>query len=149
MASKVKPIPDGYHSVTPILMVDRAAQLIDFLKQALGAKEKERFTNPTGKIAHAEVTIGDSVVQLSDATGEWKPIQVPLLVYVPDADAAYERALKAGATSVREPMDAFYGDRTAGVKDAFGNTWWIATHTEDVSREEIERRAEAERKKKR
>jgi len=149
MASKVKPIPDGYHSVTPILMVDRAAQLIDFLKQALGAKEKERFTNPTGKIAHAEVTIGDSVVQLSDAMGEWEPIQVPLLVYVPDADAAYERALKAGATSVREPMDAFYGDRTAGVKDAFGNTWWIATHTEDVSREEIERRAEAERKKKR
>jgi len=149
MASKVKPIPDGYHSVTPILMVDRAAQLIDFLKQALGAKEKERFTNPTGKIAHAEVTIGDSVVQLSDAMGEWEPIQVPLLVYVPDADAAYERALKEGATSVREPMDAFYGDRTAGVKDAFGNTWWIATHTEDVSREEIERRAEAERKKKR
>jgi len=149
MASKVKPIPDGYHSVTPILMVDRAAQLIDLLKQALGAKEKERFTNPTGKIAHAEVTIGDSVVQLSDAMGEWEPIQVPLLVYVPDADAAYERALKAGATSVREPMDAFYGDRTAGVKDAFGNTWWIATHTEDVSREEIERRAEAERKKKR
>ena len=149
MASKVKPIPDGYHSVTPILMVDRAAQLIDLLKQALGAKEKERFTNPTGKIAHAEVTIGDSVVQLSDAMGEWEPIQVPLLVYVPDADAAYERALKAGATSVREPMDAFYGDRTAGVKDSFGNTWWIATHTEDVSREEIERRAEAERKKQR
>ena len=149
MASKVKPIPDGYHSVTPILMVDRAAQLIDFLKQAFGAKEKERFANPTGKIAHAEVTIGDSVVQVSDAMGEWEPIQVPLLVYVPDADAAYERALKAGATSVREPMDAFYGDRTAGVKDAFGNTWWIATHTEDVSREEIERRAEAERKKKR
>ena len=143
MASKVKPIPDGYHSVTPILMVDRAAQLIDFLKQALGAKEKERFTNPTGKIAHAEVTIGDSVVQLSDAMGEWEPIQVPLLVYVPDADAAYERALKEGATSVREPMDAFYGDRTAGVKDAFGNTWWIATHVEDVPPEELAKRQEA------
>jgi uncharacterized glyoxalase superfamily protein PhnB len=149
MASKVKPIPDGYHSVTPILMVDGAAQLIDFLKQAFGAKEKERFATPAGKIAHAEVTIGDSVVQLSDATREWEPIQVPLLVYVTDTDATYKRALKAGATSVREPMDAFYGDRTAGVKDSFGNTWWIATHTEDVSREEIERRAGVERNNKR
>jgi len=147
VTSHVKPIPDGYHSITPILMVDDAGKLIEFLKQAFGAREKERFTDPTGKIAHAEVTIGDSIVQLSDAMGEWKPIQVPLLLYVTDTDATYRRALKAGATSVREPMDAFYGDRTAGVKDFFGNSWWIATHTEDVSREELERRAETERKK--
>jgi PhnB protein len=147
LKSKVKPIPDGYHSVTPVLMVNDAAKLIDFLQEAFGAREKERFTDPSGKIVHAEVTLGDSIVQLSDAIGEWKPVQVPLLLYVTDTDAACRRALKAGATSLREPRDAFYGDRTAGVKDAFGNSWWIATHQEDVSREELERRAEAERKK--
>ena len=107
MTSHVRPIPDGYHAVTPVLMVDGAAKLIDFLKQAFGAREKERFTDPTGKIVHAEVTLGDSVVQLSDAIGEWKPVQVPLLLYVTDTDATYRRALKAGATSLREPMDAF------------------------------------------
>src|SRR5688572_4900228 len=149
MRDRVRPIPDGYHTVTSILMVDGAAKLIDFLKGAFGAQEKERFTDPSGKIAHAEVTIGDSIVQLNDAGGEWKPIQVPLLLYVTDTDAAYQGALKAGATSVREPANQFYGDRTGGVKDAFGNTWWIATHTEDVSREELQRRVEAERKKER
>jgi len=147
MTSHVKPIPDGYHTITPVLMVNDAAKLIGFLKEAFGAREKERFTDPTGKIVHAEVTLGDSIVQLSDAMGEWKPTQVPLLLYVTDTDAAYRRALRAGATSLREPMDAFYGDRSAGVKDSFGNSWWIATHQEDVSREELERRAEAEREK--
>src|SRR2546427_7713299 len=127
MKSQVKPIPDGYHTVTPVLMVNNAAKLIDFLTQAFGARERERYADPDGKILHAEVTLGDSIVQLSDATGEWKPVQVPLLLYVTDTDATYRRALKAGATSLREPMDAFYGDRTAGVKDAFGNSWWIAT----------------------
>ena len=146
MKSQVKPIPDGYHTVTPVLMVNDAAKLIDFLKQAFGARERERYADPDGKILHAEVTLGDSIVQLSDATGEWKPVQVPLLLYVTDTDATYRRALKAGATSLREPMDAFYGDRTAGVKDSFGNSWWIATHQEDVSREDLERRAEAQRK---
>lgn len=149
MTNHVKPIPEGYHSVTPILMVDDAAKLIDFLKRAFGGREKERFTDPNGKIAHAEVTIGDSIVQLSDAGGEWKPIRVPLLLYVTDTDATYKQALKAGATSLREPMDAFYGDRSAGVKDAFGNSWWIATHTEDVPPEDFQKRAEAERKKER
>ena len=147
MKSQVKPIPDGYHTVTPVLMVNDAAKLIDFLKQAFGARERERYADPDGKILHAEVTLGDSIVQLSDATGEWKPVQVPLLLYVTDTDATYRRALKAGATSLREPMDAFYGDRTAGVKDSFGNSWWIATHQEDVSREDLEKRAEAQRKR--
>src|SRR5881296_224493 len=147
MKSQVKPIPDGYHTVTPVLMVNNAAKLINFLKQAFGARERERFANPDGKILHAEVTLGDSIVQLSDATGEWKPVQVPLLLYVTDTDATYRRALRAGATSLREPMDAFYGDRSAGVKDSFGNSWWIATHQEYVPRQEMERRSEAERKK--
>src|SRR5439155_13610570 len=84
-------------------MVDDAAKLIDFLKEAFGAREKERFTDPTGKIVHAEVTLGDSIVQLSDAIGEWKPVQVPLLLYVTDTDSKYRRALEAGATSLREP----------------------------------------------
>jgi len=147
MTTHVKPIPEGYHTITSVLMVNDAAKLIDFLKRAFGAREKERFTDPNGKILHAEVTLGDSIVQLSDATGEWKPVQVPLLLYVTDTDATYRRALQAGATSLREPTDAFYGDRSAGVKDPFGNSWWIATHQEDVSRDELEKRAEAQRKK--
>ena len=147
MTSHAKPIPDGYHTITPVLMVNDAAKLIDYLKRAFGAQKKERFTDPTGKIVHAEVTLGDSIVQLSDAIGDWKPVQVPLLLYVTDTDSTYRRALEAGATSLREPMDAFYGDRSAGVKDSFGNSWWIATHQEDVSREELDRRAEAEMKK--
>src|SRR2546422_7850395 len=121
MTSHVKPMPDGYHTVTPVLMVHDAAKLIDFLKEAFGAREKERFTDPTGKIVHAEVTLGDSIIQLSDAMGEWKPIQVPLLLYVTDTDSTYRRALEAGATSLPEPMGAFYGDRTAGGKGSFGN----------------------------
>ena len=147
MTSHVKPIPDGYHTITPVLMVNDAAKLIDFLKEAFGAREKERSTDPTGRIVHAEVTLGDSIVQLSDAIGDWKSVQVPLLLYVTDTDSTYRRALEAGATSLREPMDAFYGNRTAGVKDSLGNSWWIATHQEDVSREELDRRAEAEMKK--
>src|SRR3989442_11459414 len=142
-----RPMPGGWHRGTGVLVGDDAAKLIGFLRDAFGARAKERFTDPTGKILHAEVTLGDSIVQLSDAIGEWKPVQVPLLLYVTDTDSTYRRALKAGATSLREPMDAFYGDRSAGVKDPFSNSWWIATHQEDVSREELERRAEAERKK--
>src|SRR2546428_11322713 len=108
MTSDVKPIPDGYHTITPVLMVNDAAKLIDFLKDAFGAREKERFTDPTGRIVREEVTLGDSIVQLSDAIGEQKPVQVPLLLYVTDTDSTYRRALKAGATSLREPMDAVY-----------------------------------------
>ena len=147
MTSHVKPIPEGYHTITPVLMVNDAAKLIDFLKEAFGAREKEPFTDPTGRIVHAEVTLGDSIVQLSDAIGDWKSVQVPLLLYVTDTDSTYRRGLEAGATSLREPMDAFYGNRTAGVKDSLGNSWWIATHQEDVSREELDRRAKAEMKK--
>src|SRR2546427_5769740 len=145
--SHVKPIPEGYHTIRLVLVVDDSAKLIDYLKEAFGDREKERFTDPSGKIVRAEVTLGDSIVQLSDAIGEWKPVQVPLLLYVTDTDSTYRQALKAGATSLREPMDAFYGDRTAGVKDSFGNSWWIATYQEDVSHEELNRRGEAQMKK--
>ncbi len=102
---------------------------------------------PDGKVSHAEVTIGDSVVMIAEAGGEWKPFSSWIHLYVPDTDTLYKRALRAGGTSVREPADQIYGDRSAGVKDPVGNTWWISTHIEDVSPEEMRRRQEAQRKK--
>jgi PhnB protein len=138
----VKPWPDGYHSITPYLVVDGAARVIDFLKQVFNAQEMMRFAAPGGRIGHAELRIGDSVVMLGDAHGEHQPMQAMLHVYVDDADATYRRALAAGATSVQEPVDQFYGDRSGGVKDPCGNLWWIATHIEDVPPDELKRRAE-------
>lgn len=141
----VKPIPEGYHSVTPYLLVQGAPKLLDFLKQAFDAKETERFTQPDGTIMHAEARIGDSVVMMGEPGGEFKAMPSSIHLYVNDTDATYERAMEAGATSLREPRNEFYGDRSAGVKDPFGNHWWIATHIEDVSREEMLRRASAQR----
>ncbi|SRR5712691_9964760 len=142
----VKPIPEGYHTVTPYLTVQGATTLIDFLTQAFDAKELERMTRPDGAIGHAQVRIGDSVVMISESRGEWKPMPGAIYLYVNDTDAAYTRALRAGATSLMEPADQFYGDRNAGVKDPVGNLWWIATHKEDVSQDEMARRAAAQMK---
>src|SRR3990170_756028 len=140
----VKPIPEGYHSVTPYLVVKNAAGLIDFMKEALVAEETFRMPGPGGVIMHAEMRIGDSMVMLADAAGaENPPMPAMIHLYVQDADGVYKRALQLGATSLREPADQFYGDRSAGVKDAFGNQWWIATHVEDVPPEEMERRQQA------
>ncbi len=149
MTSKAKPIPEGHHTVTPYLMVKGVPKLIDFLKQAFDAKEIERMTGPDGTVGHAEVRIGDSMVMMGEATGEAKPLPSWFYLYLPDADAAYRWALKAGATSVQEPKDQIYGDRNAAVKDPVGNTWWVATRKEDVSPEEIGRRAEAQRRQQR
>jgi PhnB protein len=147
MVMAVKPIPDGYHSVTPYLIVQGAPALIDFLKQVFDAVEKERFLRPDGAIQHAEVRIGDSHIMLAEASAVFPAMPCTLYVYVPDTDASYKRALEAGATSVMAPMDQFYGDRSGGVKDASGNYWWIATHKEDVPKEEMMRRAAAQGKK--
>jgi uncharacterized glyoxalase superfamily protein PhnB len=136
----VKPIPDGYHTVTPYLIVDRAAELIDFTKRAFGAEEMFRMPGPSGAIMHAEIRIGDSVVMLSDASTENPSTSTMIHLYVEDVDAVYQRAVEAGASSLREPENQFYGDRSGGVKDAFGNQWWLATHVEDVSPEELQRR---------
>jgi len=138
----VKPIPDGYHSVTPYLVVAGAAKLIDFMKDVLRAEEMFRMDSPTG-VGHAELRVGDSVVMLADAEGSatGKVAPAMLHIYVNDVDATYRRALAAGATSLREPADQFYGDRSGGVEDGFGNQWWFATHIEDVPPEEMERRA--------
>jgi PhnB protein len=140
-----KPKPDGYHSVTPYLAVEGAAKLLDFLKQAFNATDAHLcMKRPDGSIHHAEVTIGDSIVMVGDAQGQWKPMPSTLYLYVDDTDATYHRALAAGATSLMEPATQFYGDRNAGVQDPSGNYWWIATHVEDVSPEEVKRRAETQ-----
>jgi uncharacterized glyoxalase superfamily protein PhnB len=139
----VKPIPEGYHTVTPYLIVKGVPTLIDFLKQAFDAKEIERHSQPDGSVMHAEVKIGDSILMMGEAAGKWNPMPAGFYLYVTDTDAVYKRALQSGATSVMEPADQFYGDRNAGVKDPSGNQWWIATHKEDVSREELAKRAEA------
>ena len=139
----VKSIPDGYHTVTPYLTVQGAAKLIEFLKQAFAAQETERITQPDGTIGHAEVRIGDSVVMMTDSAGERKPMPSGIYLYVNDTDAVYKRALQSGATSIMEPADQFYGDRSAGVQDPCGNQWWIATHKEDVPPAELKKRAEA------
>jgi uncharacterized glyoxalase superfamily protein PhnB len=143
----VKPIPEGYHTVTPYLIVPGVPKLIDFLKAAFGAEETHRMAGPDGTVMHAQVRIGDSVVMMAEAAGPWKPMPAGIYLYVEDTDATYRRALEAGATSLMEPADQFYGDRSAGVKDPSGNSWWIATHKEDVPPEELRRRHEAFAKK--
>jgi len=143
VASKPKPIPQGYHSVTPYLAVQGVPKLITFLKQAFNAEEKERLTTPDGRVSHAEVKIGDSIIMMGEPMGESKSMPGMIYLYLEDTDSAYKRALEAGATSLRAPSDMFYGDRNAAVTDPVGNQWWIATHKEDVPPEEIVRRAEA------
>lgn len=142
----VKPIPENYPRVTPYLVVDGAAAVIDFAKDVLGATERGgRYTTPDGKIGHAEFTIGESVIMCADvsASQEGRAFPAILNVYVEDVDAVYAKAIKRGATPLREPADQFFGDRSAGVQDAAGNQWWIATHVEDVPPDEMARRAQA------
>lgn len=138
-----KPIPNGLHTVTPYVIVENAAALLDFVTKVFDAKQRELIRGPDGKIGHAEVVIGDSVIMLADKPSHREAMPASLYVYVEDTDARYKRALEAGATSVMEPADQFYGDRNAGVKDSTGNIWWIGTHIEDVSPDELARRAKA------
>ena len=145
----VKPIPDGYHSVTPYLILDDAARAIEFYKKAFGAVELMRMPAPGGKIGHAEIKIGDSPVMLADESPEMghrsartlggSPIS--LMVYVKDVDAVVAQAVAAGGKLVRPVANQFYGDRTGGVDDPFGYHWYIATHVEDVPMDELEKRA--------
>src|SRR5215467_3074579 len=145
--TKVKHIPQGYHTVSPYLVIDGASKLIDFVKYTFNAVENARMEGPPGRISHAEMKIGDSIVMLSDSTPEYKAMPSMLYVYVEDVDAVYKRALQAGATSVSAPDNKFYGDRSAGVKDPLGNHWGIATHVEEVSPEEMQRRMKEQAKK--
>jgi PhnB protein len=140
MKSKVDYKPEGFHSVTPYLTVKGAAKLLDFLKQAFGAEELDRHLEPSGRIAHACVRIGDSMLELSDGTEQWPPMPGALHIYVPDVDASHQRAVQAGGTSVQEPTDQFYGERSSAVRDMCGNSWYIATQTEVLSKADIEKR---------
>jgi uncharacterized glyoxalase superfamily protein PhnB len=140
----VKPIPDGFHTVTPYLVVPGVATLIDFLRQAFDAQPLfSPLMRSDGSIGHAEVKIGDSIIMLGEPMGDMQPMPASIHLYVQETDAVYQRALQAGATSLTEPADQFYGDRSAGVKDPAGNQWWIATHKEDVPPEEMIKRAKA------
>ncbi len=142
-----KPIPEGYHTVTPYLAVDDAAQAIDFYKRAFGAKERVRMEAPDNKIGHAELEIGDSLVMLSDpfpqATTrppkELGGTSASVFMYVEDVDAVVKQAVDAGATVTMEVADQFWGDRFGSVTDPFGHSWSVATHVEDVAPEMAER----------
>jgi PhnB protein len=142
----VKPIPDGYHTVTPYLTVDDPAQVIDFLKKVFDAQETFAMRDAEGNIGHAEVKVGTSMLMLGKAHDQWKSRPGNFYVYVEDCDATYQKALDAGATSIGKPETQFYGDRHGGVTDSQGNNWWVATHVKDVSPEEM-RRAAQEREK--
>jgi PhnB protein len=139
----IKPIPEGYHSIAPYLIVEGAPKLLEFLKQAFGAQEIARIAGPDGAIGHAEARVGDSHVMLAEASPDYPPISSAIHLYVEDVDATYGRALAAGAVSVMAPNDQFYGDRRADVIDPVGNRWFVATHTEDLTPDEMKRRMDA------
>ena len=140
--SKVKPIPDGYHTLTPYLCIKGAAQAIEFYKKAFGAEEKVRMAGPNGAVMHAELRIGDSMLMLSDAIQD-PPSLSSLFLYVADVDAAFSRATAAGC-SVNMPLaDQFWGDRFGKLVDPFGIRWAMATHKEDVPPAEMGKRAKA------
>jgi PhnB protein len=149
--AKVKPIPDGYHNVTPYLVVDGAAKAIDFYKKVFGATEKMRMPSPGGKVGHAELTLGDSMIMLADerpdmgarAPHAFGGSPVSLMVYVPDVDATVKTAIAGGAKVVRQVENQFYGDRMGTIEDPFGHHWYVATHIEDVPPEEMAKRAAA------
>jgi PhnB protein len=144
----VKPIPDGYPRVSPYLVVDGAQKAIEFYVNVLGATERMRMPGPDGRIAHAELEVGDSLIMLADefpdmgakAPAAFGGSPVSIMVYVDDVDATYNKATEAGATEVRPLENQFYGDRSATFDDPFGHRWTIATHVEDVSPEEMGRR---------
>jgi PhnB protein len=138
-----KPVPEGYHTITPYLTVDDPDALISFLQQAFGGEVKYMMKDDQGNIRHAEVRIGDSMLMTGKARDEWHPKPGMFYLYVSDCEAVYKKALAAGGTSVQEPTTQPYGDRSGAVRDSQGNDWWIATHVEDVSPEELERRMKA------
>lgn len=139
-----KPIPDGFHTVTPYLVVRGASKTIEFAKKAFGAELAfDPMLTPDGNIMHAEMKVGDSRVMIAEASEQHPPMAAMLHLYVPNVDAVYERAIKAGGTSTMKPTDQFYGDRGAAVKDPTGVSWHIATHVEDVAPAELRKRADA------
>jgi PhnB protein len=151
MATKVKPVPEGYHTTTPYLVARDAARAIDFYRKAFGATELMRMPGPDGRIMHAEMRIGDSVIMLADESPERGAISpqslggagMSIFLYVDDVDTVFKQALAAGAKELVSLADMFWGDRWGQVEDPFGHRWQLATHKEDLSPEEIGRRAAA------
>lgn len=147
----VKPIPDGYHSVTPYLIVSNAAKALEFYQRAFGATETMRLNGPAGKIMHAEIRLGDSTIMLADEFPEMQAVSPTtlkgtagsLMVYVDDVDRRFQQAVDAGATVKRAVQDQFYGVRSGTLIDPFGHVWTLSTHTEDLAPDEISRRFEA------
>ncbi len=136
----IKPVPEGYTTVTPWLISRDTARLIDYVTEAFDATEVSRLTNDGGRVEHAEVRIGDAMVMMFDARPEWPPTPGFLRLYVDDADDVHRRAVAAGGTSVTEVTHLFFGDRVGRVRDPLGNVWWIQTQIEEVSPREMERR---------
>jgi PhnB protein len=144
-----KAIPDGYHSVTPYLIVRGGVRALDYYKRAFGAEERFRMDGPGGTIGHAEIQIGNSMIMLADENPAWNakapevgtPPPVQLMIYVPDVDETFKRALAAGGQETQPIKDQFYGDRSGTLTDPFGHVWTVATHMEDVPAAEMERRA--------
>ena len=143
----VKPIPENYPRVSPYLIVKNVEETMDFIQSVFDGKVREKMKTPNGSVNHGEISIGDSVIMMGRATESHEPQNVMLYIYFDDTDAAYKRALEKGAESVMEPADQFYGDRNAGVKDKDGISWWMASHVEDISPEELQRRNETRDKK--
>ena len=142
MKSKnVSAVPEGLQTVTPYLVVDNAAGLIEFMKNAFDGKVSSIHKRDDNKIMHATVTIGSSTIMIADTMEGMEPQTAMLYLYLEDTDGVFKKAIKAKATSVQEPKTEFYGDRAGAVKDEWGNVWWIATHVEDVSPEELDRRS--------
>ena len=149
MAGKVNPIPAGYHSVTPYLILNDAKHALEFYKKAFGAQEMSKMEAPNGKIAHAEIKIGDSMIMLADempGSGARSPQSLGgtgtgLFLYVDNVDSIYNQAVKEGAKGDMPPQDMFWGDRYGKVTDPFGHQWSLATHIEDVAPQEMQKRA--------
>ncbi len=139
-------IPEGQHVLTPYLIVKDAVKFIEFVEKTFFGTTTECLKREGGKIAHAEIRIGDSKIMLGESCDEFKAMPAGIYVYVEDTDVTYHRALKNGATSVHKPMDQFYGDRSGGVQDQWGNFWWIATHKESVSHQELQKRIDQMKK---
>jgi len=136
----VSPIREGFRTITPYLFAQNAVRLIDFISKAFGGEETYRNERPDGAITHAEMRVGNSMLMLGEATDQFGPMPTSIYLYVTDSDTIYERALRAGGVSVFPIMTLPNGERYGGVKDPFGNIWWVATHVEDVPPEEEERR---------
>jgi uncharacterized glyoxalase superfamily protein PhnB len=140
MAKAAHYVPPGYHTLTPCFTVDGAMKFLDFLKQTFGAEDIALHQDDEGKLRCGEVRIGDSIIMIFDSVEQWKPMPSQMYLYTKDTDALYNKAIANGAKSIHAPMDMYYGDRSGGIQDAWGNYWWIATRLEDLTPEEIKAR---------